>query len=251
MRRSERSNDWPQDARPLPPARDIVAEFSAHAVDAHPLFRELATGPVDLRALWLLMANLRVGISHHFVPWLATTIARVDDRRIGALIAKQLYDELGCGDFEHIHSKLLDRFVSALSRWRFRGQEDATLLTPGREMGLAMGALFSAAHPYEAVGALIVGEIFAEKMDRCVGDEVRRQNALTSDELKWLAMHEILEANHAGDSTELAALVPNDGPTLTATWRGANSQWSLLWRFLDDVHELTQRCRSMEQTRPS
>lgn len=251
MRRSERSTDPSEALRPLPPAGDIVAEYSTYDVNAHPLFRELAIGPVDLRTLWLLMANLRVGISRNFVPWLATTIARVDDRRIGALVSKQLYDELGCGDFEHIHSTLLDRFVHALARWRFRGQDEAALLAPGRDMGMAMGALFTAPHAYEAVGALIVGEIFAEKMDRCVGDEVRRQNALTSDELKWLAMHEILEANHAGDSNALASLVPNDAPTLTATWRGANAQWSLLWRFLDDVHELAQRCRSMEQTRPS
>jgi pyrroloquinoline quinone (PQQ) biosynthesis protein C len=227
-----------------PHARNIVSEHHAREVADHPFFRDLRAGPVDHQALWLLMANLRAGISRNFVVWLATTIAHVQDRRIGSLIAKQLDDELGHGDFAEIHSTLLDRFVEALSRWRWHGLAERALLAPGKKMGLEMGALFNAQHPYEAVGALIVGEIFAEKMDRCVGDEVRRQSALSSDEIRWLTVHEVLETDHAADSDALAILVPDSGPALAATWRGARSQWDLLWRFLDDVHSLAQECRA-------
>jgi pyrroloquinoline quinone (PQQ) biosynthesis protein C len=235
-----------------PPARSIVSQYQALEVADHPFFRDLRARPVDHQALWLLMANLRAGISRDFVGWLATAIAHVQDRRIGSLIAKQLDDELGHGDFAEIHSTLLDRFVEALSRWRWRALTEPALLAPGKKMGLEMGALFNdAQEPYEAVGALIVGEIFAEKMDRCVGDEVRRQTALSNDEIRWLTVHEVLETEHAGDSEALAALIPESGSALAATWRGARSQWSLLWSFLDEVHSLAQQCRTGESARSS
>lgn len=234
-----------------PPAKYIIAEYQRLEVADHPFFRDLRARPIDHQALWLLMNNLRAGISGNFVTWLATAIARVEDRRIGSLISKQLHDELGHGNFAEIHSTLLDSFVDALSRWRWRPGIERDLLEPGKTMGLAMGALFNAPEPYEAVGALIVGEIFAEKMDRCVGDEIRRQSALSTEELRWLTVHEVLEANHAGDSDALAALVPSSGPALAATWRGARSQWRLLWSFLDDVGRLAQECRAGESAHTS
>jgi pyrroloquinoline quinone (PQQ) biosynthesis protein C len=218
----------------LPPPEAIVEEHHRHDVSRHPFFVGLSQGPVDLGAVWLLMANLQEGISAHFVRWLARTIERVADRRIGSLLAKQLNDELGGGDFQQIHSVLLDRFVAALARWRPAGTGEV-LLRAGRHMADACGRPFDSREPYEGVGALIVGEIFAEKMDLCLAQEMRRQGEVRGDALTWLSLHEKLEHDHAEDSTELAVLVPREGPPLVAAWRGAKEQWQSLWRFLDDV----------------
>ena len=68
-------------------ALEIVPEFAKIEVAAHPFFTDLRTGPLDMQAIWILMANLRAGISRDFVIWLATTIARVDDRRIALVSA--------------------------------------------------------------------------------------------------------------------------------------------------------------------
>jgi pyrroloquinoline quinone (PQQ) biosynthesis protein C len=227
----------PLSVESVPSAQALIARFEQRSVAEHPLFVELAARPVDLSALWLLMANLREGISREFVVWLALTIARVDDRRIGSLVAKQLDDELGSGDFTRIHSRLLDRFVDALSPWRLE-ERTAQLLTPGKLLHQEARAPFYAEHPYESVGALITGEIFANKMDHCLGDQVRRQDRLPEIALTWLTVHETLEENHADDSSKLAALVPGEGPALTATVRGAEAQWDSLWRFLDRIHQL-------------
>ena len=117
------------------------------------------------------------------------------------------------------------------------------MLYPGRRLAEEARKIFSAADPYEAVGALIAGEIFAAKMDRCVGEQVRRQNALDDRALLWLTLHEQLEIDHAADSPALASLVPARGPQLAASWRGAAAQWNLLWEFLDGVHALAgSRC---------
>jgi pyrroloquinoline quinone (PQQ) biosynthesis protein C len=219
------------------PARRIVEKYERYDVSTHPFFVDLSKRPVDLSAIWVLMANLRAGISKDFVRWVATTIARIDDRRIACLIAKQLDDELGKGDFSQIHSVLLDQFLDGLERWRPR-LVTADTVAAGRRMAQRAGALFHAPDPYEGVGALMAGEIFAKKMDHCLGDEIRRQDAIPSKALTWLILHETLEVDHADDSLELAVLIPEQGPSLTSAWRGATTQWNVLWEFLDDVHQI-------------
>jgi len=216
---------------------EIVAAYHQIEVSQHPFFVELGKGPVDLGSVYLLMANLQVGISPNFVPWLARTIERVEDRRIGSLLAKQLDDELGRGDFSQIHTRLLDTFVAALEPWRPKGS-DEVLLGAGRRLAADGSRPFHAADPYEGVGALIVGEIFAEKMDARLATEMRRQHEVQGQALYWLDLHEKLEVDHSDDSSELARLVPPEGPRLEATWRGAADQWTALWRFLDDVQAL-------------
>lgn len=225
------------------PARAIVDDYERFEVADHAFFRELKARPVDYGALWLLMANLQCSISNHFVRWLAGVIERIDDPRIASLLAKQLNDELGNGDYTQIHSVLLDRFVSGLAERceRDRGRD---WLQPGRGLLSAMTKTFGAKEPFEGVGALMVSEIFAKKMDHCVGDELRRQNALSSETMHWLDLHEHLEVEHAEDSYELAVLVPEQGPQLTAAWRGARAEWDALWGFLDEVHAASRALRA-------
>ena len=227
-------------------AKAIVDEYEQHEVSEHPFFRELKERPVDYGALWLLMANLQCSISHHFVRWLASIISRVDDPRIASLLAKQLNDELGNGDYEMIHSVLLDRFVSGLEQQKSHSQHSVQqdMLEPGRGLLAAMTKTFGASDPFEGVGALMVSEVFAKKMDSCVGNELRRQNVLSREALHWLDLHENLEVAHAEDSYELAVLVPEQGPRLAAAWRGARAEWDALWGFLDNVHAASRALRA-------
>jgi len=224
-------------------AMRIADEYEARDVAAHPLFVALRAQPVNLEAIWFLVANMNAGISPNFVRWLALTIARVHDRRVASLIAKQLDDELGNGDFENIHSVLLERFVGGLERWRpERPGED--LLRAGRRLGARASLVFEAPDPYDAVGGLMVAEIFAKKMDRCLGDEIRRQGLVPREALLWLEIHEVLEVDHAEDSRELALLVPDRDESLASTWRGATELWDSMWGFLDDVARLAFRERT-------
>jgi hypothetical protein len=220
----------------------LVDEYEALQVAEHPLFVRLRANPVDLGALWLLVANMNAGISPNFVRWLARTIARVGDTRIASLIAKQLDDELGNGEFERIHSLLLERFVAGLAPWR--PQHAPMGLEAGIRLGERATHVFETAEPFEAVGGLMVAEIFAKKMDQCLGDEIRRQDQVPEDALVWLNIHEVLEVDHAEDSRGLAALVPEAGPELAATWRGARALWAAMWGFLDDVATAAQPPKS-------
>jgi pyrroloquinoline quinone (PQQ) biosynthesis protein C len=218
----------------LAPAVNIVDEYEAREVSAHPLFARLRAEPVNLGAIWLLVANMGAGISPNFVRWLALTIAGTSDPRIASLIAKQLDDELGNGQFENIHSVLLDRFVAGLDPWRPK-HAGASSLDAGQRLGVRASAVFESKSPYAALGGLIVAEVFAKKMDRCLGDEMRRQTLVPDKALLWLNLHEVLEVDHAEDSRELARLVPEQDACLAATWRGATELWQAMWAFLDDV----------------
>jgi hypothetical protein len=213
----------------------IVDEYESVDVAAHPLFVRLANNPVDLPAIWVLVANMNAGISPNFVRWLALTIARTPDQRIASLIAKQLDDELGNGKAERIHRLLLERFVAGLEPWSPRDSAARTL-SAGHRLAARASEVFDAGGPFEAVGGLIVAEIFAKKMDQCLGDEIRRQSLVPREALVWLDIHEVLEVDHAADSYELAVLVPDHGAPLASAWQGARKLWAAMWGFLDDVH---------------
>ncbi len=228
---------WTDERGECQPATAIVRYHEAIRVCEHPLFVNLRENPVNMPALWALVANTHAGISPNFVRWLATTIARIDNREIACLMAKQLYDELGRGRFEQVHSRLLERFVGALEPWRPPVTHDWHLRA-GVELARRTSLLFEGSEPYSAVGALIVAEVFAKEMDQCLGDEIRRQNHLSAADLEWLTIHEVLEVDHAEDSDELAVLVPRHGNELMAVWQGATDQWDALWTFLDDVHSI-------------
>jgi hypothetical protein len=219
---------------PAPTA--IVDEYEAIDVSAHPLFVFLAERPVNLTALWILVANMNAGISPNFVRWLALSIARMSDDRISCLLVKQLHDELGNGNPDSVHRLLLERFVAGLAPWRPRDPAAHTL-DAGRRLAALAGEVFDTGTPYEAIGGLIVAEIFAKKMDRCLGDEIRRQSLVPRDALVWLDIHEVLEINHAADSYELAVLVPDSDAALAGAWQGARKLWAAMWGFLDDVLE--------------
>jgi pyrroloquinoline quinone (PQQ) biosynthesis protein C len=213
----------------------VVDQYEKRNVSEHPFFVDLAQRPTDYGAIWLLMTNLQASISYHFVRWLANTIRRLDNENMACLLAKQLNDELGNGDFSQIHSLLLDRFVTGLTPWRLDiANEEA--LAAGNGLRDKLALIFEDDDPYYAVGALMTSEVFAKKMDACVGDQIRRSNKLSEETLTWLNLHERLEVEHADDSYALAELVPQQDSKLSAVRQGAESTWNALWHFLDQVH---------------
>src|SRR5262249_17988265 len=71
-----------------------------------------------------------------------------------------------------------------------------------------LAAIYGAPDVFEAVGAVLAGEIFGKQVDQLLGDEFRRQTLIDPESLAWLSLHETLEVAHADASQALAALVP-------------------------------------------
>jgi pyrroloquinoline quinone (PQQ) biosynthesis protein C len=199
----------------------------------HPFMRRLRREPVNLRHLWTLLANFQISISKNFARRLAGIAARVDDERIRCILAEQLNDEMGRGDFAHAHINLFSKMMSQLEPWR-PVKTDANLLDAGKKLDPKLAEIYGAADVYESVGAVMAGEIFGKQMDQFLGDEFRRQNELDPSSLEWLMLHEQLEVDHADSSSDLARFVPTD--SLEATWRGASDLSRAGWAFLDDVY---------------
>lgn len=211
----------------LEPAERIVDRYEREVVLAdHPFLRRLAREPVNLGHLWLIVANFWEAIVHDFPARLAHVLARVDDDRVRCIVAKQLNDELGEGDYARAHKPMFRTLLDALEPHRLPG-DLGTLLAPGREFGRRLHQHLFAEVPDEAIGALMMIEIYGKQTDLRLGAEFRRQQIVTGDATKWLRLHEELEVDHAEDSLRLARLLPRPGHggesdrALAAAWRGA------------------------------
>lgn len=192
--------------------------------------------PVSLSRLYLLMASAHLGISKHFVRWLATTVARVSDDRIRSLLAQQLSDELGNGNPDRRHSLLFDRLLSGLEPWAPR--DSRTLIEAlGHDLQTRAEQHFLSQDPNEAVGALIASEICAEEFDTFLGKEFARQSHLLPRDLAWVAVHTELEPAHAEDSSRIAHFLSGE-ESLSAALRGAVGTFVTAWTYLDSLYTL-------------
>jgi DMATS type aromatic prenyltransferase len=217
------------------PAEELVRHHEATPVTAHPFFARLAREPVDLGRLYALLANFREGIVRDFPRRLAALTARIDDDRLRSILAKQLNDELGNGDFSRAHRGLFEQMLANLAPYR-PGGDAAALVEPGRELGREMERLYVEADPYEGLGASFVAEIYGKQVDACVAGEFRRQRQVAPESLEWLHLHEHLEVDHADEAMQLARLLPEGGPALEAAWRGASALADASWHFFDEMY---------------
>jgi DMATS type aromatic prenyltransferase len=219
---------------PTTPA-EIVERFETESVADHPFMRRLRREPVDLYKLWKLMANAQIGIVADFSRRLAQVVARVTDDRVRSILAHQLNDELGGGNYDRAHSQLFSKLVMGLDRWKPATIDDA-LFAPGAGLSDALEAVYTSTDPWEGVGATMVIEIFGKQVDQFLGDEFRRQMEVDPKSLEWLTMHEELEVGHSAESMDLAHLAP--ASALPSVWRGAARVAKAGTEFFDAMYRV-------------
>jgi DMATS type aromatic prenyltransferase len=216
------------------PATALVEHFEAHSVAEHPFFARLRREPVDLKKLAHLMANFRVALVQNFPRRLAMLTARTGDERLRSILARQLNEELGNGDFTRAHRVLFDKMYEVLAPWAPVDMGGA--LAPGRALGEVLERCYVEAEPYEGIGASLVVEVYGKQVDSFIGDEFRRQEQVPPSALEWLYLHERVEVQHAQESMEMALLLPPRGPALEAAWRGARAIATASHAFFDALY---------------
>ncbi|MFO0757891.1 MAG: iron-containing redox enzyme family protein [Byssovorax sp.] len=224
-------------SRSVPPPEEIVARYEARSMADHPFFRRLAREPVDLGRVVPFLANAHIGIIRDFSRRLASVIGRLPDDRLRSILVKQLNDELGDGDYDKAHAVLFQKMFAGLMSFS-RGEITHAMLAPGRAWSERFEAIYSDPDPYVGVGAAMVIEIYGKQVDLCVGKELRRQKELDPGSLTWLVLHEELEVEHAGESLDIARLLPVSGPEVEAAWRGAEAVCAASWAFLDGMYKV-------------
>ena len=226
------------------PATEIVRQYEEDSVlSDHPFLRRLAREPVSLSHLWLVIANFWEGVVSHFPTRLSMAIANMEDDRVRCLFAKQLNDELGEGDYANAHKPMFRELRDELANYRLEG-DDARLLAPGRRLSDDLFRHLSSKDWHEAVGALMMVEIYGKQVDLLLGDQFRRQSDLPDEKLRWMHLHEELEVDHADDSLEVAKLMPlpTEGPeaqkVVESVWRGADGVVDASMAYFDRLYEL-------------
>jgi pyrroloquinoline quinone (PQQ) biosynthesis protein C len=226
---------------PAPPPRvdaeDIVSRYEARSVAEHPLFARWARERGDLGRVWTLLANALVGVSAPFPRRLSTVVARIPDDRARSVLAKQLNDELGNGDYTKSHRVMFETMVGMLEPHRPAPEPGVDPLAPGRQLAADLDAIYDDPDPFVGLGASIIIEVYGKQVDERIASELRRQKLLTPDAMPWFTLHEELEVAHVDEARELARLVP-PGPAVESAWRGAEGVARAAWRFFDAMYRL-------------
>lgn len=195
---------------------ELVERFEREPLTLHPFLRRLAREPVNLSHLALLMSNFNLAIVQEFPRRLAALTARAPNDEFRALLAAQLHDELGSGDFAQAHKALFERLLKGLSQYRSAQDDTASALLPAADLGRALEYEYVTADPWFGIGASLLVEVFGKQVDTFVAEQFARQQAVTGETLEWLDLHTVLEVEHAEDSRRLAALIPTGAPEAQA-----------------------------------
>ena len=235
---------------PPPSPEDIVRLYEKHSIANHPFFQHARRNPVDVGILWMLQMNIREGIVTHFTRRLASVVWRIEDMRIRSILAKQLNDELGDGDYTRAHALLFDNFVNGLDSFK-PAVVPKDLVEPGKELSRRLEDIYVKRDAFEGVGAAMVIEIIGKQGDTFMGDEFRRQQAIHKSippaALEWLTIHEELELEHSDESMELAELVPRDPKAIASAWSGARDCGAACWTVLDGMYRLCYASETQPQ----
>jgi len=203
---------------------------------SHPFFQRMARRPVDLVALTMLMLNFREAVTRDFSRRLASVVARLEEDSLRCILAKQLNDELGNGEFTRAHAGLFDRLCDGLLAYRPVELPDAAL-APGRRFGAELEAIYTQRSPYEGLGAALIAEVGGRQVDAFMGEQFRRQSSVPPSVLEWLTLHETLEVDHVDEVFVLATAIP-EGPKADLAARGACDMARAAASFFDAMYEV-------------
>ncbi|HEU4404393.1 MAG TPA: iron-containing redox enzyme family protein [Polyangiaceae bacterium] len=220
----------------MPPSiRQVVSYCEAHPLDQHPFLSWRSGAPEPLTKAFDILLNA-YGLAANFPTWLAGVIAHLDDRRIQSLLARQLNGELGDGDPSRMHILLYQRAITLLAPFRpVLPPEEAT--APAARLLHGAERYLCSHDPYEALGALVAGEVFGSQFFAWFGAELARQSHIEPSSLDWFGAHETVEVEHARDAALISQLVADLPERREAVWRGALGMDWVLTTFLSDLHQ--------------
>jgi pyrroloquinoline quinone (PQQ) biosynthesis protein C len=219
-------------------AEAVIRAVTSRSLSEHPLVHRIARSQ-DAGLLWLLIYNTYRGTSVHFAAWLAAVTATVDDERARSLLARQLNEELGDGNVERAHSRLMLDFLAAIEPLRPAGLSPS-MTEPGLELGEALKQHYRACDQYEAMAALMAGEVCAHQLIASVGRLLTPHlHRIDQTKITWLTHHNEVEGGHADESLELARFVPATPTAVESVVKGAFGLHGAIWCSMDALLSLS------------
>ena len=198
----------------------------------HAFLRKMSGQPVDHGMLYDFLANLAVTTSA-YTGWVTSLMPRLDNLKVRSILFKLLNDEYGNGDPDQVHVDLFKQSLELLQKYKtVHGEAE---LKPGTEFRDRTAKIFDAQNPYEGLGVVMAGEIFADQMIRWLGEELSRQDKVKTSDITWYTAHAEVEADHALDSGRLGKLISESEVNREAAWRGAERAIESQTRFLNEL----------------
>ena len=212
-------------------AEAVIRCVSTFPLSDHPLVHRIRETQ-DAGLLWLLINNTYQGTSVHFAAWLASVTAVVEDERVRSLLARQLNEEMGDGNVERAHSRLMTDFLVGIERLR-PANLSPSLTEPGQALQESLRQHYLSRDQFEALAALMAGEICAQQLIATVA-ELMTPHLERVDTLKltWLTHHNEVEGEHADESLDLARFVPRDAAAIRSVVKGAFGLHRALWESM-------------------
>jgi len=200
-------------------AVEIVRQAQRAGLDSHPFFTTLEERG-DLGAVWALMANSEIALVRPLIRRLVDTTARVTRDDLRSLLASQLNDELGQGDYSRAHSPMFPKAVQALSIAKPANADDSWL-KPGEVLCTAIDEVCRAPNPHAGLGAYIVLEVYSQQASTAVAKVVKKAN-LPLKEFKFVTLHEVVDLTHIDECVKMAEFVTEPADR-AAAWRAAEN----------------------------
>jgi len=215
-------------------AEEVVRCVSGYSLAAHPLIQHIERTH-DAELLWLLINNTYQGASVRFSQWLAWVTAIVEDERARSLLARQLNEEMGDGDVTKAHSRLMTGFLEGIEPLRPHDL-NPSLTEPGFALRAELEKRYCSSDQYEALAALMAGEICAQQLIASVAVLLQPHLARVDlSKLTWLTHHNEVEGAHADESLQLAQFVPAEPEAIRSLVKGAFGVHTALWQSMDAI----------------
>lgn len=215
--------------------KELAAFFTTNSIAEHPFFKR-----PDNHHLGYISVIMENGRELDITGFLARLISIADNIEVRCKLVPQLYDELGCGNSQNIHIKLIGRYLNAVKPYCNVHPDDLQKLEDAYvKLGITYRRLFKESSYYEALGVAVANELVVQPIFEYLKDVTLNSNhPLNPDDLLWITSHNELEEGHVEDSFELAALIPADKQSLTSAMDAAYELYTGIWNFFDTVNEI-------------
>jgi len=204
-------------------------------IDKHPFF--LSKKKNNIGYVAVILEN---GRELDIPKLLATLISMTTNYDFRAKLVPQLYDELGSGNLDMIHVKLIGKLLNALKPYSKVAEKDKQKLNDAyQELNLVFQDLFNPKEFYYGLGVAISNELIVQPIFEYFKEIIFNSDKnFLKEDLIWLTAHDELESGHIEDTIELANLIEPQSEGLKIAAKTALELYNHFWEFFDVVNEI-------------
>lgn len=213
--------------------QELIDFLESNSINKHPFFNNDKKNNIGY--ISLILEN---GRELDITGFLSRLISLTNNIEIRAKLVPQLYDELGGGNPNKIHVKLIVKLLSVVKSYAIINEQDRHLLDKAYDnLNVIYKSLFNTLDVAEGIGVAIANEIIVQPIFEYFKEIVQPHLSLfDKNDLEWILAHDELEEDHVRDSIDLANLLTNN--ELTKASQGAVKLHNAIWLFFDELNKI-------------